>query len=117
MIKETKTCQNCKSQFTIESEDFDFYAKIKVPPPTFCPECRSIRRAIFWNEHNLYKKADALTGKEIFSTFPPSSSIKIYEHDYWWSDKWDPMSFGRDYDFSRSSGNSCIRCRSLRGLF
>lgn len=31
---ENKICQNCKTQFTIEPEDFKFYEKIKVPPPT-----------------------------------------------------------------------------------
>ena len=36
MNPETKNCQNCKKDFTIESEDFAFYEKIKVPPPTWC---------------------------------------------------------------------------------
>jgi hypothetical protein len=34
-------CQNCKKDFTIELDDFRFYEKIKVPPPTFCPEYRA----------------------------------------------------------------------------
>lgn len=38
-MPETKTCQNCKTRFTIEPEDFVFYEKIGVPAPTFCPEC------------------------------------------------------------------------------
>jgi len=29
---ETKNCQNCKNDFTIEPDDFSFYEKIKVPP-------------------------------------------------------------------------------------
>ncbi|MBI5220508.1 MAG: hypothetical protein HY978_01565 [Candidatus Liptonbacteria bacterium] len=37
---EAKICQNCKTDFTIDPEDFDFYRKIDVPPPTWCPECR-----------------------------------------------------------------------------
>ena len=44
MKSETKVCQNCKSDFTIEPDDFNFYGKIKVPAPTFCAECRLIRR-------------------------------------------------------------------------
>jgi hypothetical protein len=32
---ETKICQNCKKNFIIEPDDFGFYEKIKVPPPTF----------------------------------------------------------------------------------
>lgn len=101
MNQETKTCQNCKKAFTIEPEDFNFYEKVKVPPPTWCPECRAIRRLIFWNEHNLFHKKDARTGKEIFSTYPEEANIKIYDHDYWWSDAWDPMDYGKDVDFSR----------------
>jgi len=32
MNPEARTCQNCKTQFTIAPEDFQFYEKIKVPP-------------------------------------------------------------------------------------
>ena len=33
--EETKNCQNCKQDFTIDPDDFGFYEKIKIPPPTF----------------------------------------------------------------------------------
>ena len=33
---------------------------------------------------------------------PPSAPMPVYESKYWNSDKWDPMQYGRDYDFSRS---------------
>ncbi len=101
MNPETKTCKNCSASFTIEPDDFMFYEKIGVPPPTLCPRCRAQRRMTWWNEHNLYRKKDAHDGKEVFSTYPEHSPVKIYDHDYWWSDAWDPMSFGREYDFSR----------------
>ena len=102
MNSETRICQNCKIEFTIEPEDFAFYEKMKVPPPTFCPECRLVRRASFRNEHFLFRRKDELTGKEVFSGLPPEAPYKTYEHDYWWSDRWDAMSYGRDYDFSQS---------------
>ncbi|MCX6720690.1 MAG: hypothetical protein NTW11_02710 [Candidatus Staskawiczbacteria bacterium] len=98
---EKKVCQNCKNEFVIEPEDFEFYEKMKVPAPTFCPECRTIRRAIFLNHINLYKKTEAKEGKKVFSTYPEEADVKIYDHDYWWSDKWDPMDFGKDIDFGR----------------
>ncbi|MEY4731346.1 MAG: hypothetical protein RL681_292 [Candidatus Parcubacteria bacterium] len=101
MGSETKTCRNCKTDFVIEPDDFAFYEKIKVPPPTWCPECRAKRRLIFWNEHNLYRKKEAVEGKEVFSTYPEEANVVIYDHDYWWSDKWDAMSYGKDVDFSR----------------
>lgn len=27
--------------------------------------------------------------------------MTVYERDYWWSDAWDPLSFGQEYDFSK----------------
>lgn len=35
-MDETKSCQNCKKDFIIEPEDFNFYSKMKVPAPTWC---------------------------------------------------------------------------------
>lgn len=78
-----------------------FYEKIKVPAPTWCPECRMVRRFMFYNQHMLFRKKDEISGKELFSHIPPSSPVKIYEHDYWWSGHWDPMVYGREYEFSR----------------
>ena len=69
MKSETKQCQNCKKDFVIEPEDFNFYEKIKVPPPTFCPECRLIRRMIWRNERTLYKRKCDKTGKQIITMF------------------------------------------------
>ena len=101
MTPETRTCQNCKKDFLIEEVDFDFYEKIKVPPPTFCPECRMIRRLSFLNRSNLYHRKEAVGGKEILATYPAEADVVVYERDYWWSDAWDPMEYGRDVDFSR----------------
>ena len=96
-----RSCVNCKNNFRIEADDFSFYEQMQVPPPTWCPECRTIRRMTWWNEHNLFKKKDAHNGKEVFSTYPSQSPWPIYEHSYWWSDNWDAMEYGRDYDFKR----------------
>ena len=56
MNSETKQCQNCRQNFTIEPDDFTFYAKIKVLPLTFCLNRREQRRIAFRNERALYKK-------------------------------------------------------------
>ncbi|KKQ02542.1 MAG: hypothetical protein US12_C0030G0003 [Parcubacteria group bacterium GW2011_GWA2_36_24] len=94
-------CQNCKRNFTIEPEDFNFYEKIKVPPLTFCPECRLIRRMTWRNERSLFKRSCAKTGKQIITMFHPDVDIVVYDHDIWWSDQWEPTDYGMDYDFSK----------------
>ena len=98
---QAKTCQNCKQNFTIESEDFDFYKKIDVPPPTWCPECRLISRIIWRNEWILYRRKDNKTGEKIFSVYSDDAPVNVYHRDYWWSDKWDAIDYGRDYDWSK----------------
>jgi len=104
-MAETKTCENCRNQFTIEPDDFDFYAKIKVPAPTWCPECRTIRRFSWRNERIFHKNICARTGKSLISGFSPDSGIKVYDRDVWWSDGWDALAYGSDYDFSKNFFN------------
>ena len=60
-----------------------------------------MRRFIFQNLRKLFRRKDDASGKEIFSGIPPQALLKTYERDYWWSDKWDPMDHGKNYDFSR----------------
>ena len=102
MKNEIKNCQNCKNDFIIESDDFGFYEKIKVPAPTFCPECRMIRRMTWRNERSLFKRTCDFTGNPVITMFHPEANVKVYDRDIWWSDKWDPTDYGMDYDFSRT---------------
>ncbi|MDD5146827.1 MAG: hypothetical protein PHN39_03785 [Candidatus Pacebacteria bacterium] len=102
MDQEAKPCQNCKAEFTIEPEDFAFYEKIKVPPPTWCPECRLMRRVTWRNERSLYKRKCDLCGSSIISIYHPDSYVRVYCPKCWWSDNWDQSIAGRDYNFSKS---------------
>lgn len=102
MNPETKNCQNCKKNFTIESEDFNFYEKIKVPPPTFCPDCRLQRRLASYNIRTLYKRNCTKCGNSMISIYAPESKCVAYCTGCYFSDEWDPMDYGRDYDFSKS---------------
>ena len=100
--QETKQCQNCQKDFTIEPEDFDFYAKIKVPPPTFCPECRLVRRMSFMDSLSLCWRTCGLCGKRTISrVYSNEKSPIVYCNKYWWSDSWDPLVFGTRYNFSQ----------------
>ena len=101
MNPETKNCQNCKNDFIIESEDFAFYEKIKVPPPTFCPDCRLQRRLLFCNERFLYKNSCGLCEKEMISMYPPGTSFPVYCLPCYRSDNWDPTSYALECDFSK----------------
>ena len=102
MKSETRKCQNCKNEFIIEPDDFGFYEKIKVPPPTFCPECRLQRRLMWRNERTFYQRQCDLCKKNIISSFTREQPFPVYCQKCWWGDDWDPYSFGIDFDFSKS---------------
>ena len=94
-------CLNCKTSFTIESADFAFYEKMRVPPPTWCPDCRFMRRLHWRNERALFHNVCAKCNKRIISVYPPESGIVVYCRPCWWSDEWDGLDYGVDFDPSR----------------
>jgi hypothetical protein len=102
MKQEIKNCQNCKKDFVIEPEDFNFYEKIKVPPPTFCPDCRAQRRFIWRNERSLHKRPCNLCKKEFISIYNKDTPFPVYCHACYHSDAWDPLSYGVEYDQNKN---------------
>lgn len=100
----TKTCENCKNNFYLDQSDVNFFEKIHVPLPTWCPECQLLRKIIWRNERTLYKrKCDAPSHEEMLvSIYAPDSLIKVYDQKHWWSDEWDANAFGKEYDFSKT---------------
>lgn len=105
-----KMCRQCNSQFIVEDEDLSFYKKIspafagktyEVPPPTLCPKCRDQRRCVWRNYRTLYRRKCDLCKKDIVTSFSPDKPYTVYCQECWWSDKWDPLSYGTNFDFSK----------------
>ncbi len=101
----------CSESFEITQSDFDFYEKISpefngkkfiIPPPKLCPGCRRQRRLAFSNERTLYKRNCDLCSKEIIALYDADSKQTVYCPECWWSDKWDALDYGQNFDFSKS---------------
>jgi len=101
MEAEVKLCQNCKKNFTIESEDFKFYEKINVPAPTWCPTCRMERRLSFENIWNLHWRDCDLCSKKTLSRYSPKQKLIVYCPSCWWGDSWDGTEYAMEYDPDR----------------
>ncbi|PIZ72972.1 hypothetical protein COY07_02545 [Candidatus Peregrinibacteria bacterium CG_4_10_14_0_2_um_filter_43_11] len=106
-----KQCAQCHQAFEITKSDMEFYEKMSpvfddekfpIPPPRFCPACRHQLRLAFRNERALYHRKCDLTGKPILSIYSPESPFRVYERDAWWSDQWDALFYGKDFDFSKT---------------
>ncbi len=100
-MSEIKVCKNCSGKFEVADLDNSFYKKINVSTPTYCPDCRQQRRLAFRNERNLFKRRCDMCERQIISFFEAGTVFPVYCTECWWTDKWDPLSYGQDFDFSR----------------
>ncbi len=85
---------------------------MKVPEPTLCYLCRMQRRLSFRSERFLYHRKCDLSGKQIISTYSTDKPFPVYDNDEWWSDKWSPLDYGRDFDFSRPFFEQWVELRN-----
>jgi len=108
---ETKGCKKCWVSFDITDKDLEFYDKISpifawqkysIPTPTFCPDCRQQRRLTWRNEMKLYRRNCDFSNKPIISVYSQDSINTVYDKEIWRSDKWDPLDYGKDFDFSKT---------------
>ena len=79
----------------------NFYESIGVPPPKLSPEERLVRRMMWRNDRTFYLRKCDLSGKQMVSIYPVKTPFPVYHPDDWYGDKWEPLKFGRDFDFSR----------------
>jgi len=103
-------CRQCGNGFEITESDLAFYERVSpvfggekfvLPAPSLCPDCRRQKRLAFRNERKLYHRKCDATGKEIISVYSPDKKNLVYASQEWWGDNWDPLKYGRDFDFSR----------------
>lgn len=94
-------CVTCRSPFDVRAVDRQFLARFNLPDPIACPDCRMQQRMSFRNERTLYRKPSSLSGKPLISIYAPESPYKVLSQEEWWSDRWDALSYGREFDFNR----------------
>lgn len=97
-----RTCRLSGEKFYVRPEDIDYYKSSRVPLPTLSPAERLRRRMSYANTHALFKIPSAYSGKTILAVYPPGTPYRVYEHQAWYSDAWDPMSFGGDLNEKES---------------
>jgi hypothetical protein len=107
----TKNCKSCSQPFVVTDHELTLYKKFTRNPvypntpaepiPDLCFEDRQKRRLCFRNERHLYQRKCDATGNPIITQYSEDKPYKVYKNDYWYSDKWDPLEYGRDIDFTR----------------
>ncbi len=95
------TCRVCNASFELSPEEKAGYAKFGYDPIPECFDCQQQHKLSFRNGRCLYRRTCDATGKSIVSIYAPNSPYTVYESEYWYGDKWDALSYGRDFDFNR----------------
>lgn len=106
-----KICRQCAKSFDVLPEDIELYEKVSpvfngkkysIPVPEICPHCRFLSKGAFRNEHTYYRNKSSFSGKPLISIYAPDRPYKVFSYDEWWSDRWNPLDYGIDFDFGRS---------------
>lgn len=101
VVEMEKNCKNCGIPFETTSEEKGYLEKMNVSEPTYCYTCRRQRRLAWRNERNLHKRKCDLSGKSIVSIYDSEAPFPVYDPKEWFTDKWDGITYGRDFDFNR----------------
>lgn len=103
-------CTHCQKALVISSKDQAFFSKIAptisgqtypLSPASLCVDCRRQRRLAFRNERNLYNRECTLCKKSIVSIYSPDKTKPVYCPDCFWSDNWNSLDYGQDFDFNQ----------------
>lgn len=97
-----RTCITIGREFEVTPAEQSICERLGMPLPVEHPDVRLQKQLAFRNEWGMYKRICDGTGKEIVSLVHPDRDRKVYGVDYWYSDHWDPMNYGMEYDPSRS---------------
>lgn len=97
----SKICEVGNHPFTLEQADIEAYQKFGFDPLPICFPHQHQWRLSFRNDRFLHRRICDLTGAEIISMYPQNVPYKVYEREAWFSDKWDPLTYGRPFDFNR----------------
>ncbi|MFH1855436.1 MAG: hypothetical protein ABH810_03490 [bacterium] len=122
-------CKQCSAEFTESEAEQKLREKLapeingkkfELPEPEMCPLCREQNRIAFRNERKLYKRPCALCKKEVLSIYSPDKDYQATCGKCFWSDKWDPVDVGIEYDASKSffvQFDELLHKSKLLGLF
>ncbi|MFA5095135.1 MAG: hypothetical protein WC447_00525 [Candidatus Paceibacterota bacterium] len=99
--QKNKICEHCKKEFTISDGELSLYEKVGIELPRLCNFCRIKIHLSFWMFGKFRKGKSDLSGENLITVLPEKNRYPIYTLTEWYSDKWDAMDYGQDYDEKR----------------
>ena len=95
---QARICEHCNQNFTINEEELVLYKKVGIELPVLCFFCRIKLHQSFWMFGKFRKGISDLSGESLITVLPEKNRYPIYTSLEWYSDKWDGVDYGMDYD-------------------
>jgi hypothetical protein len=94
-------CEEGNHPFTLTDADLSAYKKFGFEPIPLCSEHQHQLRLTFRNDRFLHRRKCSATGENIISMYDESVPFPVYSRDVWFSDRYDPLAYGRVFDFDK----------------
>ncbi len=90
---------HCEGEFEITDKDIEFLKMLRVPPPSYCPTCRRMRRMTHMGINRLFKRECQVPNHSemMISIFSKECPFPVYDYQYFIGDQFDPFLYGRTY--------------------
>ena len=96
--QKNRLCEHCGNEFTITDGELSLYKKNDIELPMQCFFCRIKLYLSFWMFGKFRKGKSDLSGEGLITVLPEKNRYPIYTLTEWYSDKWDAMDYGLEYD-------------------
>lgn len=93
--------------------DKAFYDRFSLPYPTMSITEREQRRLTFRNERAIYSASCDKCDASIISMYGSGKPFPVYCRDCYLGDDWNPLSYGRDIDFTRPFFDQFFELRAV----
>ena len=89
------------SAATMLDKNEKFFQKMGVPKTELSFQQALQQLMAFRNEWKLHRRKCDFTGEEILSAYSEDVPFPVYKNEVWWGDGWNPLDYGRKFDFSK----------------
>jgi hypothetical protein len=71
ILNEILACKTCGKNYKIVAQELEFYKKMNLSIPEFCPDCRHLKRLGLRNPRKLFERKCSKCSATILTTFAP----------------------------------------------
>lgn len=93
-----RICEHCKKEYSITEIEQSLTEKIGLELPIACSDCLLRQHLSFWLFGKFRKSKSDFSGGSLITVLPEINRYPIYTSKEWYSDVWEGLDYGMDYN-------------------